>query len=91
MSYPTTGFTESQKKNIEELVHAFKGSSQHDLKQAEKTYSKILKDGAYTVDNIVEVAQECSENALARVERLKDSGIFPRTGNIKIFYCICIQ
>lgn len=83
MSCPITGFTESQRKNIEELILAFKGNSNYHCKKTVKTISKVLKDDTYTVDNIAEVAQEYSEKVLSRVEQLKGSVMFPGTGAIK--------
>ncbi|XP_071523922.1 uncharacterized protein [Panulirus ornatus] len=83
MSCPTTGFTESHRKNIEELLLAFKGNNKYHCNKTVKTISKVLKDDTYTVDNIAEVAQEHYEKVHSRVEQLKGSVMFPGTGEIK--------
>lgn len=76
MTCPTTGFGESQRKSIDELLQIMKGKSEDNLKEAEEPTNKS-KDGVYTIDDIVEAAREHSVNVLAKMERLKASLIFP--------------
>ncbi|KAG7165146.1 Ribosomal biogenesis protein LAS1L-like [Homarus americanus] len=100
MSCPETGFSKSQREDVEELFQTLKGSTKEDLQQV-KASKKALKDVTYTIDDVIKVAEKHSENTLTKMQKLKNSieflgtdityadaplGILPHQRDNPIFY-----